>query len=158
MWKHFLNHKYTKPQYNCFLLVLTLLVQKTEHSWRIRSIPSLLMPWLLLHEQEWFKIKGSFITYQGRENIYKSVRSQKCGCLVTWFFYQLIAKPGNNTVPFHDLTHVSCFLQHHFKVSQYEAVHQVSANMQPQVVSGDLLGGWWLMLYTSHMINSAQGR
>ena len=23
------------------------------------------------------------------------VRSQRCGCLVTWFCYQLIAKPGN---------------------------------------------------------------
>ena len=26
------------------------------------------------------------------------VRSWRCGCLVTWFCYQLIAKPGNNTV------------------------------------------------------------
>ena len=25
------------------------------------------------------------------------VRSRNCGCLVTWFCYQLIAKPGNNT-------------------------------------------------------------
>ena len=25
----------------------------------------------------------------------KWVRSQNCGCLVTWFCYQLIAKPGN---------------------------------------------------------------
>ena len=25
------------------------------------------------------------------------VRSSNCGCLVTWFCYQLIAKPGNNT-------------------------------------------------------------
>ena len=25
------------------------------------------------------------------------VRSQNCGCLVTWFRYQLIAKPGNRT-------------------------------------------------------------
>ena len=26
------------------------------------------------------------------------VRSRNCGCLVTWFCYQLIAKPGNKTV------------------------------------------------------------
>ena len=26
------------------------------------------------------------------------VRSRNCGCLVTWFCYQLIAKPGNETV------------------------------------------------------------
>ena len=25
------------------------------------------------------------------------VRSRRCGCLVTWFCYQLIAKPGNKT-------------------------------------------------------------
>ena len=25
------------------------------------------------------------------------VRSQNCGCLITWFYYQLIAKPGNKT-------------------------------------------------------------
>ena len=32
------------------------------------------------------------------------VRSQNCGCLVTWFCYQLIAKPGNETaaVPWPD--------------------------------------------------------
>ena len=27
------------------------------------------------------------------------VRSRNCGCLVTWFCYQLIAKPGNKTAP-----------------------------------------------------------
>ena len=33
-----------------------------------------------------------------------SVRSRNCGCLVTWFCYQLIAKPGNKTatVPWPD--------------------------------------------------------
>ena len=37
------------------------------------------------------------------------VRSCYCGCLVTWFCYQLIAKPGNKTatvLPFRDLTHM----------------------------------------------------
>ena len=28
------------------------------------------------------------------------VRSRRCGCLVTWFCYQLIAKPGNETDPY----------------------------------------------------------
>ena len=27
------------------------------------------------------------------------VMSRRCGCLVTWFCYQLIAKPGNKTAP-----------------------------------------------------------
>ena len=31
-------------------------------------------------------------------HIYIWVRSRNCGCLVTWFCYQLIAKPGNKTV------------------------------------------------------------
>ena len=30
-------------------------------------------------------------------NISIWVRSRRCGCLVTWFCYQLIAKPGNKT-------------------------------------------------------------
>ena len=34
------------------------------------------------------------------------VRSPKYDCLVTWFCYQLIAKPGNNTAFFRDLTHI----------------------------------------------------
>ena len=29
--------------------------------------------------------------------IFMWVRSRNCGCLVTWFCYQLIAKPGNKT-------------------------------------------------------------
>ena len=32
-----------------------------------------------------------------REEYIIWVRSWNCGCLVTWFFYQLIAKPGNKT-------------------------------------------------------------
>ena len=28
---------------------------------------------------------------------WRTVRSRRCGCFVTWFCYQLIAKPGNKT-------------------------------------------------------------
>ena len=31
------------------------------------------------------------------------VRSRNCGCLVTWFCYQMIAKPGNKTAHYHDV-------------------------------------------------------
>ena len=31
------------------------------------------------------------------QNVITWVRSQNCGCLVTWFWYQLIAKPRNKT-------------------------------------------------------------
>ena len=35
------------------------------------------------------------------------VRSQRCACLVTWFCYHLIAKPGNIRQPhLRDLTHI----------------------------------------------------
>ena len=47
-----------------------------------------------------------FIKLWCMENFYKCmwVRSWNCGCLVTWFSYQLIAKPGNKTatVPWPD--------------------------------------------------------
>ena len=43
-------------------------------------------------------------------NIKIWVRSRNCGCLVTWFCYQLIAKPGNKTatVPWPDRYTVQC--------------------------------------------------
>ena len=39
------------------------------------------------------------------------VRTRNCGCLVTWFCYQLIAKPGNKTaaVSWPDPSSYSCF-------------------------------------------------
>ena len=49
--------------------------------------------------------------------IYIWVRSRNCGCLVTWFCYQLIAKPGNKTaaVPWPDpyiyVTNVGCVIK-----------------------------------------------
>ena len=33
----------------------------------------------------------------GLKVFYIWVKSPNCGCLVTWFYYQLIAKPGNKT-------------------------------------------------------------
>ena len=36
------------------------------------------------------------LTHWGRV-MHTWVRSRNCGCLVTWFCYQLIAKPGNKT-------------------------------------------------------------
>ena len=35
--------------------------------------------------------------YPNFRQLYKSVKSRKCVCLVTWFCYHLIAKPGNKT-------------------------------------------------------------
>ena len=48
-----------------------------------------------------FSIRGSVITGINSVNtkslFFRWVKSQRCGCLVTWFCYQLIAKPGNKT-------------------------------------------------------------
>ena len=45
-------------------------------------------------------MKGYSHDYMGQ------VTSRRCGCLVTWFCYQMIAKPGNETAALHDLTHI----------------------------------------------------
>ena len=42
--------------------------------------------------------KSIFLYIQSNINNVIWVRSWRCGCLVTWFCYQLIAKPGNKTV------------------------------------------------------------
>ena len=47
---------------------------------------------------------GVCIITDNPSQIYLWVRSRNCGCLVTWFCYQLIAKPGNKTAIFRDLT------------------------------------------------------
>ena len=49
------------------------------------------------------------------------VRSRNCGCLVTWFCYQLIAKPGNKTatVLWPDPDIVVCYGQHHLSICLY---------------------------------------
>ena len=55
----------------------------------------------IFQEPEWVNFRDMmhicFVTWMW-------VRSRNCGCLVTWFFYQLIAKPGNKTatVPWPD--------------------------------------------------------
>ena len=46
------------------------------------------------------------------------VRSRMCGCLVTWFCYQLIAKPGNKTAtpswpdPYHEILNLELLIIH----------------------------------------------
>ena len=42
------------------------------------------------HPVEWHESNS-------KNDIYIWVRSRNCGCLVTWFCYHLIAKPGNKT-------------------------------------------------------------
>ena len=48
------------------------------------------------------------------------VRSRNCGCLVTWFCYQLIAKPGNKTaaVPWPD-PHILVIVRERVSITWY---------------------------------------
>ena len=60
------------------------------------SRPTMSNPLILLHKSIWANWLAEVNTsYQHRDRIW--VRSRNCGCLVTWFCYQLIAKPGNKT-------------------------------------------------------------
>ena len=45
-------------------------------------------------------LEGIKETNLAQGSIYMWVRPRNCGCLVTWFCYQLIAKPGNKTVAY----------------------------------------------------------
>ena len=54
----------------------------------------------------WASYGLSFMYFLGKITMLFGVRSWNSGCLVTWFCYQLIAKPGNKTatVPWPDPT------------------------------------------------------
>ena len=51
--------------------------------------------WSLVYIESGGKFTISIHWYYKR--VCRWVRSQRCGCLVAWFCYQLIAKPGNKT-------------------------------------------------------------
>ena len=50
---------------------------------------------------QWFflptDVMCNYLSVLNWQNTTIWVRSRNCGCLVTWFYYQLIAKPGNKT-------------------------------------------------------------
>ena len=61
----------------------------------------------LANERRRYIVMSSLIGWAHAQNdscVYIWVRSRNCGCIVTWFCYQLIAKPGNKTatVPWPD--------------------------------------------------------
>ena len=64
------------------------------------------------------------------------VRSRNCGCLVTWFCYQLMAKPGNKTAA------VSCSDPYQFMLSSLPVTNK------PTEVHGEPSAGrqqWWVL-------------
>ena len=92
--------------------ISTLLALRPEYSGRTRSIQCPPMHWLIAspdHPLPWhyhktgpgFKHTRIFtidpISLLRNYSKCKWERSRRCGCLVTWFCYHLIAKPGNKT-------------------------------------------------------------
>ena len=53
------------------------------------------------------------------------VRSQRCSCLVTWFCYQLIAKPGNKTAA---VSWPDPYTHHHCRVCCHEIIVTVNGS------------------------------
>ena len=69
------------------------------------------------------------------------VRSQRCACLVTWFCYQMIAKPGNKTGPpsWPDL-----YIMYHFKC---QSMIYISNKLDGITLTEEHL----LSIYTAHL-------
>ena len=75
---------------------------KDKYSALYQSLPNKLCQQLILDPQASQKLigicyKGFTFAWDNFLFMYIWVRSRNCGCLVTWFCYQLIAKPGNKT-------------------------------------------------------------
>ena len=64
-------------------------------SWRVQNIVVIGRVYFTL---ECFEFSSNF-EFDRNMLSGTGARSRNCGCLITWFCYQLIAKPGNKTVP-----------------------------------------------------------
>ena len=64
-------------------------------SWRVQNIVVIGHAYFTL---ECFEFSSNF-EFDRNMLSGTGARSRNCGCLITWFCYQLIAKPGNKTVP-----------------------------------------------------------
>ena len=79
------------------------------------------------------------------------VRSRSCGCLVTWFCYQLIAKPGNKTAtvswPDPIWTRNDLFLSSIFFCKLHFIIKQKNLSMESHSMAAliqVLFGKWFL--------------
>ena len=114
------------PQFKAMLWYIIMNQQLIIHT------PSLLLlqemcriSWLKLVSRKYLGFRSPMIVYV---MYYIWVRSRNCGCLVTWFCYQLIAKPGNKTatVPWPDpYTLLVCKLSRWISKS-----HQINSNLE----------------------------
>ena len=91
------NYGHLSPLWwSCFLINLSARPCKVCFHWPA-LIKELSRPW-------YHKIAHVILSRPLQESTWIWVRSWKCGCLVTWYCYQLIAKSGNKTaaVPWPD--------------------------------------------------------
>ena len=84
------------------------------------------------------------------ENIW--VRSRNCGCLVTWFCYQLTAKPGNKTaaVPY---PHPFVIFQEH-TIWLFCSLYCVCVLSVSQCCTAGPLGNYWDSYYSGIIISA----
>ena len=112
--------KFTQIRYNCHILFpfmatqrVILILSKTKgqtgllgglkwrrnninfHTGKSRGQIHLQKVWLIEYNHNIPELWNAHTYWWFRIPIW--VRSRNCGCLVTWFCYQLIAKPGNKT-------------------------------------------------------------
>ena len=88
------------------------------------------------------------------------VRSRNCGCLVTWFCYQLIAKPGNKTatVPWPDpitLTNVDSDLRRYMASlghNELKSAYPVRSNRIDQCSTHNRTHGFIWCIFHFHQI------
>ena len=84
----------------------------------------------------WLSISYTVMLYAFNKWCPCKVRSRRCGCLVTWFCYQMIAKPGNKTAaplwpdPYDD-THVWCFWNNEIQCIANLPLHQSQLSPKP---------------------------
>ena len=79
------------------------------------------------------------------------VRSWNCGCLVAWFCYQLIAKPGNKTtaVAWPDLTHLM--------IRQHCLRRLMKSPRMSLYFRSELTDPWWCNKTSHNFINNSSG-
>ena len=107
------DHNTTRYK-NSHILWDLFILRRIKTGWRTYGAPPMVIigngismfsvkPKTMMHcnlnprEHSSVKFQSKYKDFYSTKSSWKWVRSRNCGCLVTWFCYQLIAKPGNKT-------------------------------------------------------------